>query len=396
MSLGSRFSLLFEPVKIGPVTAPNRFYQVPHCTGMGYTHPKTLAAMREVKAEGGWGVVNTEYCSIHPSSDDLPAPVCSLWDEGDVKNMALMTDAVHRHGALAGIELWHGGQRSSNNHSRLPALGPNSMPVAAAPWQSQKMDREDIKFYRGWHAAAVRRALQAGFNIVYVYAAHTYLLAQFLDPRVNRREDEHGGSVENRTRIYREIISETRDILADKAALATRIEVLDEDGSGQDQRSALLSQVSPYVDLFDVTIPDCYHEMGVSRFIKEASLENYVAHVKKVTGKPVVSVGRTVPKRCCRKRSAVSWISSAPPGPRLQIPFCRTKSGKDASKTFANASVATSATPTMASACQSAARRTRPWVRNGVAGGTRKRSASPSGKNKSSSLEEDLRALKQL
>lgn len=92
MSLDRRFSLLFEPVKIGPVTAPNRFYQVPHCTGMGYTHPKTLAAMREVKAEGGWGVVNTEYCSIHPSSDDLPAPFCSLWDDGDVKNMALMTE----------------------------------------------------------------------------------------------------------------------------------------------------------------------------------------------------------------------------------------------------------------------------------------------------------------
>ena len=79
-----RFDVLFEPVKIGPVTAPNRFYQVPHCTGMGYALPQTLAAMREVKAEGGWGVVNTEYCSIHPSSDDMPFPFCSLWDEQDV------------------------------------------------------------------------------------------------------------------------------------------------------------------------------------------------------------------------------------------------------------------------------------------------------------------------
>ncbi|MCB1432666.1 MAG: hypothetical protein KDK75_09450, partial [Alphaproteobacteria bacterium] len=63
MNRDPRFDILFEPVRIGPVTAPNRFYQVPHCTGMGYQHPETLAAMREIKAEGGWGVVNTEYCS---------------------------------------------------------------------------------------------------------------------------------------------------------------------------------------------------------------------------------------------------------------------------------------------------------------------------------------------
>ena len=316
MKPDTRFSTLFEPVRIGPVIAPNRFYQVPHCTGMGYTHPKTLAAMREIKAEGGWGVVNTEYCSIHPSSDDLPAPFCSLWDDGDVRNMALMTDAVHRHGALAGVELWYGGQRSSNNHSRLPALGANSMPVAQAPWQSQKMDRDDIKTFRSWHAAAVRRALQAGFNIVYVYACHTYLLAQYLDPRVNQRDDDYGGLQENRSRLYREIVAETRDILGDKAALATRIEVMDEDGSGQQERSELLQSVSAAVDLFDVTIPDYAHEMGASRFIKEASLEIEIAHVKAVTGKPVVSVGRfTSPETMLSqiKRGVIDLVGAARP-----------------------------------------------------------------------------------
>ena len=326
MSLDPRFALLFEPVKIGPVVAPNRFYQVPHCTGMGYTHPRTLAVMREVKAEGGWGVVNTEYCSIHPSSDDMPAPFCSLWDEGDVRNMALMTEAVHRHGALAGVELWYGGQRSSNNHSRLPTLAPNSMPVAEAPWQSQKMDRDDIRLYRSWHAAAVRRALQAGFNIVYIYAAHTYLLAQFLDPRVNQRDDNYGGLIENRTRLYREIIAETRDILAEKAALATRVEVCDEDGEGQDERSALLSDIASAVDLFDVTVPDYSHEMGVSRFVKEASLESHIAHVRKITGKPVVSVGRfTSPETMLSqvKRGVLDFVGAARPS--IADPFLPNK-----------------------------------------------------------------------
>ena len=75
MTRDPRFDLLFTPLKIGPVTAPNRFYQVPHCSGMGHERPHTLAAMRGMKAEGGWGVVNTEYCTIHPTSDDAPYPI---------------------------------------------------------------------------------------------------------------------------------------------------------------------------------------------------------------------------------------------------------------------------------------------------------------------------------
>jgi dimethylamine/trimethylamine dehydrogenase len=286
-----RFDVLFEPVKIGPVTAPNRFYQVPHCTGMGYVLPQTLAAMREIKAEGGWGVVNTEYCSIHPSSDDTPYPFCSLWDEQDVRNMSLMTEKVHAHGALAGVELWHGGLRSSNLHTRYTPLGPESVPVNTNPLQSQRMDKADIREYRGWHRAAVGRARQAGFDIIYVYAAHTYLLAQFLDPVLNRRSDEYGGSAANRARLLRELLEDAKEDAGDSCAIAVRIEVDNEDGSTQD-RPELLSAIVPYCDLFDVTVTDYAREMGVSRFVNEASLEDQVAHVRALTGKPVVGVGR--------------------------------------------------------------------------------------------------------
>ncbi|MEM9913314.1 MAG: NADH:flavin oxidoreductase, partial [Pseudomonadota bacterium] len=122
MARDPRYDILFEPVKIGPVTARNRFYQVPHCTGMGYIRPRTLAAMRGVKAEGGWAVVNTEYNSIHPTSDDLPHPSASLWDDSDVRAHTLMTDAVHEFGSLAGAELWYGGARSANLITRLVSM----------------------------------------------------------------------------------------------------------------------------------------------------------------------------------------------------------------------------------------------------------------------------------
>jgi dimethylamine/trimethylamine dehydrogenase len=292
MTRDPRFDILFEPVRIGPVTAPNRFYQVPHCTGMGNIHPHTLAAMRGVKAEGGWGVVNTEYCSIHPTSDDTHAPYASLWDDGDVRNLAAMTEAVHAHGSLAGVELWHGGQRSSNVLTREAPLAPESMMAEHNPWQSRRMDRQDIANLRDWHRAAARRAIAAGFDIVYVYAAHTYLVTQFLDASTNRRTDDYGGDAEARARLYLELLEDTREVLGDRAALATRIEVYDESGAGREERSALLVRAAEFVDLFDVTVPDYGHEMGASRFVREATLEDHVAHVRGLTGKPVVSVGR--------------------------------------------------------------------------------------------------------
>jgi len=141
MTTESRYERLFQPVRIGPVTAKNRFYQVPHCTGMGHAMPKTLAAMRGMKAEGGWGVVCTEYCSIHPSSDDQPHPFASLWDDDDLRNLASMADQVHAHGALAGVELWHGGSFVANLASRLPTIGVRSMPGRTDPIQSQSSCR---------------------------------------------------------------------------------------------------------------------------------------------------------------------------------------------------------------------------------------------------------------
>ena len=101
-------AILFEPVRIGPVTAPNRFYQTPHATGFGWQRPQSGAALRGVKAEGGWGVVCTEYCSIHPTSDDSPHAFLTLWDDADIAPLAATAEAIHAHGALAGIDLWHG------------------------------------------------------------------------------------------------------------------------------------------------------------------------------------------------------------------------------------------------------------------------------------------------
>ena len=297
MSRDTRYDVLFEPVRIGPVTARNRFYQVPHCNGMGRLRPRMLAAFRGMKAEGGWGVVCTEWCSIHPASDDSPYMFNSMWNEADIKANALMTERVHEHGALAGVELWFGGGRCANMLTREVGMDVSSMPnLGGNPFQSRAMDKADIRALRRWHRDAARRARTAGFDIVYVYATHNYLLSHFLWPMTNDRTDEYGGSIENRVRLVRELIEDTKDAVGDSCAVAVRFSA--DDGGGPDgipvntERRDMLEMLGELPDLWDINIADYSVEMGVSRFVREAALEPYMAFVKSITSKPVVTVGR--------------------------------------------------------------------------------------------------------
>jgi dimethylamine/trimethylamine dehydrogenase len=314
-----RYDLLFEPVEIGPVVAPNRFYQVPHCTGMGSQMPKSLAAMREVKAEGGWGVVCTEYCSIHPSSDELPLPSASLWDEDDVRAQALMVEKVHRHGALAGVELWHGGGTSANLYTREGAIGARSRPARGIlPVQCRAMDKRDILDLRRWHVEAARRAQRAGFDIVYVYATHGYLLAQFLSPE-NQRSDEYGGSLPNRVRLVRELLEDTRQAVGDTCGIALRLATSSAGPDGKpdtEEKREVVALLGDLPDLWDLSVHDYSYEMGSSRFTREAAMESYVSWVKQVTRKPVVGVGRfTSPDTMLRqvKEGILDLVGAARP-----------------------------------------------------------------------------------
>ena len=127
MTRDPRYDILFEPVRIGPVTARNRFYQVPHCNGMGYRDVSALAAMRGMKAEGGWAVVCTEMTEIHHGSDVAPYVELRIWDDQDIPILARIAEKIHEHGSLAGLELCHSGYTAVNLYSRETPMAPMAM-----------------------------------------------------------------------------------------------------------------------------------------------------------------------------------------------------------------------------------------------------------------------------
>ncbi len=98
----SRYDILFDQVRIGPVVAKNRFFQVPHCNGMGYRDPSALATMRAVKAQGGWGVVCSEQAEIHPSAEICPFIELRVWSDQDVPMLARVADSIHQYDAAGG------------------------------------------------------------------------------------------------------------------------------------------------------------------------------------------------------------------------------------------------------------------------------------------------------
>lgn len=299
MTDANRYSVLFEQVQIGPVTARNRFYQVPHCNGLGHVRPKAEAAMRGVKAEGGWAVVANQETEIHPTSDLSPFAENRLWDERDIPALRLMTDAVHEHGSLAAIELVHNGNHAQNLLSRAPALAPSDMSLDyVLPKQARAMDKTDIRNFRRWHRDAAVRARDAGFDIIYVYAGHKMALPHhFMLPHMNQRSDEYGGSLENRVRLTRELLEDTREAVGDTCAVAFRFavdEMLGVDGmQAAEEGRAVVELLAELPDLWDVNVCEWANDSITTRFQPSDGYQNdYIRFVKELTSKPVVGVGR--------------------------------------------------------------------------------------------------------
>jgi dimethylamine/trimethylamine dehydrogenase len=305
MARDPKYDILFDKMKIGPKVSPNRFFQTSHCAGVGSERPGAQAMFRGLKAEGGWGVVFTEYCSVHPESDEFPYVSARLWDEGDVQNLKPMCDEIRKHGCLSGVQLWYGGIHSPHLESREMPRGPSCLPSNLFPARTvygAECDEDDIKAVINMYVLGAKRAQDAGFDLLEVTGGDSTFPVQFLERRYNKRTDKYGGSLENRARVYIEIMTALKRACGDSSAITTRFEIDTLQGphglQARDEgiRFVELLHKEGVCDLWSVKIGD-YEEWGEdagsSRFRKSGWMLPFIKEVKGVVGDlPVVANGR--------------------------------------------------------------------------------------------------------
>ncbi|MGH3004757.1 MAG: FAD-dependent oxidoreductase [Gaiellaceae bacterium] len=306
MACDPKYDVLFEPVQIGPKTMRNRFYQSAHCSGAGSEKPGLQAQLRAMKAEGGWAVVSTEYCSVAPDSDDFHRVGARLWDEGDVRNLAVMCDAVHEHGALAAVELVHGPGDVPAHETRTP---PRNLTHVQSKFDHLRtphaMTKRELRDTQLDFVRAARRARAAGFDVVTFYIAMANGLPhQLLMPLFNTRTDEYGGRFENRARYSIEALELLREAVGDDCAITVRygLDTLPfPEGLGDQGLRAhgdglrFIQHADHLVDLWDIQCgwaAEWGENAAPSRTHPENHESRYTADVKKHTAKPVMNVGR--------------------------------------------------------------------------------------------------------
>jgi dimethylamine/trimethylamine dehydrogenase len=302
MARDPKYDPLFEPIRLGPKTMKNRFFQTAQCNGAGSDQPGAQGAHRGVKAEGGWGALCTEYCSIHPETDTTPWVSARLWDEGDVINLGYMCESLHKHGALSNVELLYAGAHATNYTSRAVPRTPSHYPSDAESLiYGAEADEKDIRAIIQMYVDAAKRAVEAGFDIMTVYAADSFMPIQFLTSFYNKREDGYGGSFDNRIRFSRELLEALKGSVGAESAICVRFSIdcllgpeqieLEDEGLKYVERLTR----DGLVDLWDFKIgvySEWAEDLAPSRFQKSNHELGFIIEGKKVTKDiPVVGVG---------------------------------------------------------------------------------------------------------
>ncbi len=231
---------LFTPLKIGNVTLRNRVVVSPMCEYSavdGVPNDWHLVHLGS-RAVGGAGLVFTEATGVSPQGRISPADT-GLWNDAQESAWRRIVDFIHSQKAAAGIQLAHAGRKAS---TAAPWLGGKALAADNGGWNTvapsaisfaegyatpQALDKPGIAKVVGDFATSAKRARQAGFDVIEIHAAHGYLLHEFLSPLSNRRDDEYGGSLENRVRLLRQIVAAVRHEWPVPAPLFVRVSATD-------------------------------------------------------------------------------------------------------------------------------------------------------------------------
>jgi len=260
-------ALLFEPIKIRSVELKNRLTVSPMCEYSsvdGFANNWHLVHLGS-RAVGGAGLIFTEAAAVSPEGRITPDDL-GIWKDEHIDFLKSITSFIGEHNAVPGIQLAHAGRKASHsspwkgskplagNEGAWQTLAPSPLGYKQTDPLPKEMSKKDINDLISDFAAAAERALKAGFSVFEIHAAHGYLINEFLSPLSNKRNDEYGGSFENRIKILLEIVTAVRKVIKDELPLFVRISATDwVDGGWNIDDSVKLSKIlqENSVDLID-------------------------------------------------------------------------------------------------------------------------------------------------
>ncbi|HEY2139534.1 MAG TPA: NADH:flavin oxidoreductase/NADH oxidase [Chthoniobacterales bacterium] len=232
---------LFDPLTIRGLTFANRVFVSPMCqysSENGYANDWHLVHLGS-RAVGGAGLVLTEATAVLPEGRISPQDL-GIWEDGQVEMLSRIVGFIHEQGSIAGMQLAHAGRKASTSrpwegHDAVPesrggwkkVVAPSALAFSETYPMPQALTRDGIQEVVEAFAAAARRACRAGFRVIEIHAAHGYLIHEFLSPLSNKRDDDYGGSFENRIRVCLEVVTAVRAAWPDELPLFVRISATD-------------------------------------------------------------------------------------------------------------------------------------------------------------------------
>ena len=298
-----KFPHLCSPITLGRTTFRNRMFSAPmggtDIANDGCIGPKSTA-FYELRSKGGAAAVTVSELMVHPSDGSHAYRL----DESILNSLACATytaDAIRRHGAIPSIELSHSGmfagtymtdkskQKSLHQWGPCDTVRPDGVPVKG---MNKEMIAEIVAAYG--HAAGL--AKRAGFELLMIHGGHGWLINQFLSPLFNHREDEYGGSLENRCRLAIEVLQVVRQAVGPSFPIEFRMSGAEfvEGGYGIDEGVRIAQMIEPYVDLIHVSAGTYQKTFGIthpSMFTDHGRNVFLAAEIKKHVSKPVATIG---------------------------------------------------------------------------------------------------------
>ncbi len=223
--MSTQFPRLLSPGKLGRFETKNRVWMTSHATLLVKDHLFTDAHVDYYvgRAKGGAAVITMEAMAVHESTQPYPGKAFAF-DPRMVKEFRKIAAAVHNHGTLILAQAWHRGRQTNSVTSRVPVWAPSAIPCSVYREMPKVMSQEDIEQIIHGYRLTARHAIEGDLDGIELGAAsHGYLLNQFLSPATNHRQDEYGGSLENRLRIVMRIIDAAREETGANAIVGLRI-----------------------------------------------------------------------------------------------------------------------------------------------------------------------------